>query len=91
MICGQISQAEFYEREHKGIGLELCMRDNLATGVLQLLFNNERLFRQVEAMTGSYGGDVSGSKNVNAPTVAFSHSFRGREAGGDGTFSRGLL
>lgn len=52
LIRSQINQAEFYEREHKGVGVELCLRDNLTTGLLHLLVNNDSLFGLMQEITG---------------------------------------
>jgi len=47
-----IDRAEFYDRVHDGIGLELCMVDNAIALELHLLTNRPDLFRFVERITG---------------------------------------
>ncbi len=49
----KVSEAEFYERVHDGIGAnkELCMVGNAAIGALLCAFNDEKLFQMIQTIT----------------------------------------
>jgi hypothetical protein len=50
-IQAQVKIAEFDENIHQGIGIELCMRKNSASGLLEFLTNDDRLFQLVQQIT----------------------------------------
>ena len=46
-----IDRGDFYERVHKGIGNDLCLRGNTAFGALLFLMNDEKLFQIIRDIT----------------------------------------
>jgi hypothetical protein len=64
LIQNQIEKAEFYERTQRGIGKELCPReDSVASSLLSFPFNNSNLFDVIQSITqceriGSFSGRV---------------------------------
>ena len=48
----RIEEAEFDERPHEKISLELCLRHDVALDLLHFLANDKRLFGLVEQLTG---------------------------------------
>ena len=64
-IVDRLAGADFVERVHEGIDAnrEFCMSHNALAGHLHFLFNDQRLFSVIEAITGcrpigSFGGRV---------------------------------
>jgi hypothetical protein len=55
LLQRHIERAEFYNRVHEGIGVELCMVDNAISAVLHFLTNRADLFRAAERITGCGG------------------------------------
>lgn len=51
-ILAAIDRAEFYERVHDGIGVELCAVPGALSGALELACNDPRLFDLVDELTG---------------------------------------
>jgi hypothetical protein len=51
-ILDAVDSATFYEREHHGIGKELCATPGPVTGVLELLMNDPTLFDVVRQVAG---------------------------------------
>jgi hypothetical protein len=51
-VLDAIDRTAFYEREHRGIGRELCATPGPATGVLEFLLNDPRLFEVMRSITG---------------------------------------
>jgi hypothetical protein len=49
-IAAQIDDAEFYEREHEGVGTEACMAVNSVLAWLLLLVNDPRVFEFVRSV-----------------------------------------
>ncbi len=47
-----IARAEFQERDHSGIGIEQCMVENEAIGVLHLLINDPHVLELLRQITG---------------------------------------
>jgi hypothetical protein len=47
-----LEHAEFYDRAHGDIGLELCMADNHLSGLLHFLTSSPPLFEAIERITG---------------------------------------
>ena len=63
MVEQLVSAGDFVDRAHDGIGTELCLVPGIATGVLQLLFNDQALRRLVATVaevpdTGCFDGRV---------------------------------
>jgi hypothetical protein len=52
LVQQQLEQATFEERRHKGVGVELCMQQNVAAGLLHFLANDPALFKLVRELTG---------------------------------------
>jgi hypothetical protein len=51
-IARRIEAADFYRREHEGIGVEACMDVNATLAWLLLLVNDVRMFAAVRSITG---------------------------------------
>ena len=51
-IQRQIDHAEFVDKTHENIGVELCMTDNAALNLLFFLSNDDRFFQLVRELTG---------------------------------------
>lgn len=52
LLSQRLNQAKFKRREHKGIGVELCLEDDRVEGLVAFLTNNSKLFEVVETVTG---------------------------------------
>ncbi len=50
-IQREIAEGNFYRKRHKEIAIEICMRENRTTSLLNFLLNDPRLFRFIEAVT----------------------------------------
>jgi hypothetical protein len=51
-IARRVAEAEFYRREHEGIGVEECMDVNSTLAWLLLLVNDERMVETVRSISG---------------------------------------
>jgi hypothetical protein len=51
-LLDAIDRSSFYEKEHKGIGHELCVTPGPVTGVLEFLMNDPDLFHVIAEITG---------------------------------------
>jgi hypothetical protein len=51
-LLDAIDRSEFRHRVHGGIGTELCAEQGPASGTLELLMNDPRLFETISAITG---------------------------------------
>ena len=51
-LHSQIESAEWENRTHDGIGVELCMSDAGLVSLINLLFNDQALFRVIQEITG---------------------------------------
>jgi hypothetical protein len=51
-IQDQIGGAQFNQKMHQGIGVELCMTENSAFALLEFLTNDPRLFELVQQIAG---------------------------------------
>ena len=63
LILRRIEQADFLQRTHKGVGVEVCMADKITWGLLHFVSNDPKLFQIVGEITGCgrigcFGGRV---------------------------------
>lgn len=52
LLLAAADSAEFYERTHHGIGVELCASPGVLSGTLELACNDPALFAAIDALTG---------------------------------------
>lgn len=52
LVLAQVNQGEFIDRSHGRIGTELCLVPGIATGILQLAFNDADLLRTIADIAG---------------------------------------
>jgi len=60
LVAKRVDEGEFVDRAHHGIGTELCLVPGVATGLLQMLFNDPALLDAVEAIAGCRAGCFDG-------------------------------
>jgi hypothetical protein len=51
-VRGRLEEAEFAERAHDDIGVELCLKHDTALDLLYFIANDQRLFGLVQQLTG---------------------------------------
>ncbi len=47
-----LSGSRYYKKSHKGLALELCMRENAVSRLIHFFINDEKIFQFVESVTG---------------------------------------
>lgn len=68
LVVKQVEEGTFVDRAHHGIGTELCLVPGVATGVLQMLFNDPAMLDAVAAITGCEGRCFDGRVYRLSPT-----------------------
>ncbi len=51
LILHRIEQADFLQRTHKGVGVEVCMADKITWGLLHFVSNDPKLFQIIQEIT----------------------------------------
>ncbi len=70
LIKKRLHQSLFQERNHTGIGVELCLEDKVAVNTLNLLMNNQEIFDFIQKVTGCIPiGNFSGRVYRFNPTT----------------------